>query len=119
MLSPLLDRLTEPGADIISPRLLGEALHLPLADLARLTQLHRNTLAQHPASPKVQERLGEIVRILARATTLTGDPGRAIVWFRHQPLSGFDHKTAEDLVTMGGADAVLRHLGMLEDGVYA
>jgi uncharacterized protein (DUF2384 family) len=119
MLNRFLRRVAEPKAGFISPRRLSEALHIGLADLSRVAKLHRNTLANHPGSEKVQARLGEIARIIAMASDLVGDEGRAVLWFRHQPLSGFDFKTAEELVSEGQARAVLKHLEMLADGVYA
>jgi hypothetical protein len=36
----------------------------------------------------VQERLGDIARIITAAELLGGEQGRAIVWFKHQPLAG-------------------------------
>jgi uncharacterized protein (DUF2384 family) len=119
MLSPFLAEVMEPQKGVISPQRLSSTLHISLAQLSRLTQLHRNTLTRHPESPEVQQRLGEVARIVALAAELVGDRQRAIVWFRHQPLSGFDNKTAEELVAAGHADAVLEHLAMLSDGVYA
>ena len=119
MLSPFLAEVMEPHKGVISPHLLSQMLHISLARLSELTQLHRNTLTRHPESPEVQQRLGEIARIVTVAAELVGDRTRAIVWFRHQPLSGFDNKTAEELVAVGHADAVLEHLAMLSDGVYA
>lgn len=119
MLSPFLAEVMEPEKGVISPHLLSQMLHISLGRLSDLTQLHRNTLTRHPESPEVQQRLGEITRIIAVAAELVGDRQRAIIWFRHQPLSGFDHKTAEELVAAGHADAVLEHLAMLSDGVYA
>lgn len=92
---------------------------MSLGQLSKLTKLHRNTLTRHPESPDVQQRLGEVARIISLAAELVGDQQRAIIWFRYQLLSGFDHKTAEELVTAGQADAVLEHLAMLSDGVYA
>ena len=47
------------------------------------------------------------------------DAARAIVWFRHQPLAAFDGRTAAELVAAGHVDAVLVHLEILRDGVYA
>ena len=76
----------------------------------------------HPAPgiPAVQARLGEVARVVATAADLLGgDTPRAIVWFRHQPLAGFDGRTAEELVAAGHTDAVLAHLEMLRDGGYA
>lgn len=119
MLAPFIDAVADPaGHGTISPQRMSAALHMPLSELSRITHLHRNTLAQNPESEKVQERLGEIATIIATAADLTGDLGRAILWFRHQPLSGFEHRTAEDLVAAGHADAVKTHLAMLADGVY-
>lgn len=93
---------------------------MPLAKVARLAKVHRNTLAQNPDSPLVQERLGEVARIITAATELLGgEQGRAVVWFKHQPLAGFDGRTAEELVAAGHADAVVAHLDLLREGVYA
>lgn len=119
MLDSFIEEVTEPKKRIISPRRLSEALHMGVSELARTVNLHRNTLATKPDSAKVQERLGEITRIIATAADLTGDPDRAVIWFRHQPLGQFDYKTAEQLVHEGQGAAVVKHLEMLSDGVYA
>jgi len=119
MRSPFLAEVMEPQKSVISPQRLSSVLHISLARLSKITQLHRNTLTRHPESPEVQQRLGEVARIISLAAELVGDQQRAIIWFRHQPLSGFDHKTAEELVAAGHADAVFEHLAMLSDGVYA
>ena len=71
-------------------------------------------MTAHPGSPAVQAKLGEI----ARAAELAGDEGRAIIWFRHQPIPGFG-KTAEQLVEAGQAEAVLWTLDSMEQGVYS
>jgi uncharacterized protein (DUF2384 family) len=118
MLTEFLDSVTEDRLGV-SPRRLSEALKMGVGDLSRIAHLHRNTLAKNPGSPKVQDRLGEIARIVALAAELTGDTARAVVWFRHQPLAGFDGRTAEQLVEDGHGGAVLKHLEMLRDGGYA
>jgi uncharacterized protein (DUF2384 family) len=120
MLSTFIDSVTDRRRGLISPKRIGDALHMPLAEVARLAKVHRNTLAQKPESPVVQERLGEVARIIAAAADLIeGDTGRAVVWFRHQPLAGFDGRTAAELTAAGHGDAVLAHLEMLRDGAYA
>ena len=103
----------------MSPQRLSRRLRLPLAELGKLARVHRNTLAQRPDSQLVQKSLEPVVRILAAAEQLTGDPDRAIVWFRYQPVVGHDKRTALDLVEAGHADAVLAHLEGLRDGAYA
>ena len=105
----------------ISPKKLSERLRMPISGkggLTSLVNLHRNTLTRSPGSAKVQSRLGEIAKILAYAADLAGDDTRAVVWFRYQPLTGFDNKTAEDLVRAGHGDAVMKHLETLYHGVY-
>lgn len=43
---------------------------------------------------------------------------RVLLWFNNQLLSGFG-KTALELVKEGRTEVVLKHLAMLEDGIYA
>ncbi|WP_236614712.1 antitoxin Xre/MbcA/ParS toxin-binding domain-containing protein [Sphingobium baderi] len=66
----------------------------------------------------MQAKLGEIARIIARAAELAGDEGKAIIWFKHQPLPGFG-KTAEELVEDGHADSVIQDLDRMAAGVYS
>ncbi len=91
MLTALLADIRE--RDFVSPQRMSRRLRLPLAELAKLAHVHRNTLAQRPDSPVVQKGLEPVVRILAAAEQLTGDADRAIVWFRHQPIAGHDGRT--------------------------
>lgn len=119
MLAGFLNDVIEARTGAISPRRMSKALHMQLAELSDLARVHRNTLRQQPGSAKVQGRLGDIARIVALAAELTGDNGRAVAWFRHQPLSGFDGRTALELVRAGHADAVRKHLETLRDGGYA
>lgn len=116
MLAAFLDDIRDH--DMIAPRRMAERLRLPMARLARLAHVNRNTMAAKPESPAVQAKLGEIARIIARAAELSGDEGKAIIWFRHQPIVGFG-KTAEELVEAGHAEAVLWVLDTMEQGVYA
>lgn len=104
--------------DLIAPRRLAERLRLPMSRLAKIAHVNRNTMAAKPESPAVQAKLGEIARIIARAAELSGDEGRAVIWFKYQPIVGFG-KTAEELVEMGHADAVLEDLERMAEGVYS
>lgn len=113
MLAPFLDDICDH--DMIAPRRMAERLRLPLT---RLAQINRNTMAAKPGSPAGQARLGEIVQIITRAAELSRDEGRAIIWFRHQPLPGFG-KTPEQLVEEGHAALVLRDLDRMAEGVYS
>ncbi|MBU0555370.1 MAG: hypothetical protein B7Z20_01080 [Sphingobium sp. 32-64-5] len=116
MLAAFLDDIRE--GDMIAPRRMAERLRLPMTRLSRLAHLNRNTMTAHPGSPAVQAKLGEIARIIARAADLAGDEGKAIIWFKHQPLPGFG-KTAEELVEDGHADVVIEDLDRMAAGVYS
>ncbi len=104
-------------ADRLSPKRMSNRLRIPMGELAKLTGVHRNTLAQSPGSPAVQKRLEPVARILAAAEELAGDADRAIVWFRHQPLPGHGGRTALDLIEEGHSAAVFAYLEDLRDGV--
>jgi uncharacterized protein (DUF2384 family) len=117
MLTAFLDDIRE--RDFVSPQRMSVRLRLPLAELAKLAHVHRNTLTRHPECAAVQKSLEPVVRILAAAAQLTGDADKAILWFRHQPIVGYGGQTALDLVEAGHADAVLAHLDDLRDGAYA
>lgn len=116
MLTQFLESVRD--GDLIAPRRMAARLRVPLTSLAKMARLNRNTLAANSGSAVVQDKLGEIARIIARAADLTGDEGRAIIWFRHQPIVGFG-STAEQLIVEGHAAAVLAYLDDLENGVYA
>jgi uncharacterized protein (DUF2384 family) len=117
MLTALLSDIAERG--FVSPQRMSQRLRLPVAELAKLAHVHRNTLAQRPDSPIVQKALEPVVRILTAAEQLTGDADRAIVWFRYQPIAGHGGKTALELVEAGQADSVLAHLEDLRNGICA
>lgn len=120
MLSPFLEAVIDPSEGWISPRRMSEAMRMPLVELSEIIRMHRNTLSKRPDSPDVQSRLGQVARIVTRASAMTGGNfSRAVIWFRFEPLSGFDHKTAEQLVKEGHAEAVESHLDMLEEGTYS
>ena len=120
MLSTPLEAVYDRRLNGISPDKVAATLHVSLAEVARIADVHRNTLTRAPASAKVQARLGDVMRILADAADLLGDDvGKAALWFCHQPLAGFDGQTAEELVIAGHAAAVLAHLAMLRQGNYA
>ena len=120
MLAEPLEAVYDHTMNAISPEKVAETLHVTMGQIARIAAVHRNTLTRTPTSPKVQERLGEVMRIITEATNLLGgDVGRAALWFCHQPLAGFEGQTAEELVTSGHAAAVVAHLAMLRQGDYA
>lgn len=100
----------------LSPEALAQALELPMQKLASLARVHRNTLSLTPASPKLQEAMVDVVRVLSAAYALTGDIGRALFWFRNQPIADFDHFTPLQLVEQGKVQAVIDYIESISGG---
>lgn len=115
MVSGFVQSLQEPRTPYISPKRLSAALGVQVANLADLTGVHRNTL-RNPSSERVQSKLREMVKVITAAAALTSDLSKAIYWFRNEPISDYDQKTAAELVAEGHVEAVLSYLRDLENG---
>ncbi|KVF69493.1 hypothetical protein WS75_26145 [Burkholderia sp. FL-7-2-10-S1-D7] len=110
--------LREPTsiAPIISARRFAIALHIDMQTLARLAHVHRNTVSRLAGSESVQKFLRDALRIIRAATDISGDVQKALYWYRNDPLATFDYKTAEQLVSEGRAEYLLRYIAALETG---
>jgi uncharacterized protein (DUF2384 family) len=108
--------LQEGDGLYISPELYASKLALDKQRLAELAHVHRNTVRRMPKSPQLQKYLRESIRVLAAASDLVGSASKAAFWYRNQPLSDFEYKTAEVLVSEGRAEDVLRYIDMLSAG---
>jgi len=71
IVSSFVQSLQEPRTSYISPKRLSKALGVQVANLAQLTDVHRNTL-RNPSSERLQGRLREMVKVITAAGTLTG-----------------------------------------------
>ncbi|VWC77138.1 hypothetical protein BLA50215_00966 [Burkholderia lata] len=111
--------LREPTSigPIISARRFAAALHIDMQTLARLAHVHRNTVSRLAGSESVQKYLREALRVIRAATDISGDLHSALFWYRNEPLRIFDYKTAEQLVSDGRVDDLLRYIVSLEAGV--
>lgn len=112
-------RFSESGTPFLSAQRLAEQLGVSLSELSKLTGVARNTLSSKTPSRKVDAALSPIVRILAMAAEMAGEEGRAVIWFKHQPIPGWAGKTAYDLVVEGKASDILEYLEAVRAGVYA
>lgn len=104
------------GVAMLSPNRFSEVLNIDLQTLATQAHVHRNTIRRAPASESVQRFLREALRVIRAAADLNGDVDRAIFWYRVEPLSAFGYKTAEQLVTEGRTEDLLRYIESLEAG---
>lgn len=110
--------LREPESlgPIISARRFAAALHIDMQTLARLAHVHRNTISRLAGSESVQKFLREALRIIRAATDVSGDVQSSLFWYRNEPLPTFDYKTAEQLVSEGRTEDLLRYIASLETG---
>jgi hypothetical protein len=100
----------------LSPKRFSQALQIDLQTLADQAHVHRNTLSRAPTSQGVQRFLREALRVIKAGTDISGDVNRALFWYRNEPLSAFGYKTAEQLVSEGRTEDVLRYVASLEAG---
>ena len=118
MLSDVMLRMSGE-AGLISPERMAATLHVPVSRIAEMARVHRNTLSRGSAGPLAQERLGVLASIIADATDIIGDSGRATLWLMRQPIPGFAGRTAAELLADGHVEAVRAHLNQYRDGGYA
>ncbi|MFC0266608.1 hypothetical protein [Kushneria aurantia] len=105
------------GQPIINPRLFASALSMDIQVLANRAHVHRTTIARAESAEKLQAFLREAIRILAAATDINGNFQDALFWFRNEPISTFDYQTAEQLVSEGRSEDLLRYIRALRAGV--
>lgn len=104
-----------PGP-VLSPKRFSQALHIDLQTLAEQAHVHRNTISRAPTSPGVQRFLRDALKVIKAGTDISGDVNRTLFWYRNEPLSAFGYKTAEQLVSEGRTDDVLRYIASLGAG---
>jgi transcriptional regulator with XRE-family HTH domain len=101
---------------MIQPERFAEALNLQLQDLAKLAGVHRTTITETPSNAKLQRFLRDALRALSAAYEITHDRNRSLFWFRNAPIPEFGHRTAEQLVAEGKADAIVAYLSSIASG---
>ena len=106
----------EVGAAVLSPRRFSEVFSMDLQTLAAQAHVHRNTISRAPGSESVQRFLREALRVIRAAADLSGDVERALFWYRNEPLQPFGYKTAEQLVSDGHTEDLLRYIESLDAG---
>jgi len=116
LVSSLLNDLQQPRTPFIAPDRFASRWGVSQARLAWLAGVHRNTVRQNPASEQLQDRMREMVKVVAQAAELTGDIDKALFWFQNEPIRDYRGKTAADLVAEGNGAAVLAYLEDLQNG---
>ncbi len=111
--------VTEDG--YVAPKELARVLHITQRELASISGLRRDAVSKRSRvrSLATQKRLRETLEILNRVSAWCGGPGRALAWFRSQPLPSFGDLTAEELLKAGRGDALRAYLTRVSQGGYA
>ena len=104
-----------PGP-MLSPKRFSQALHIDLQTLAEQAHVHRNTISRAPTSQGVQRFLREALKVIKAGSDISGDMNQVLFWYRNEPLSAFSYKTAEQLVSEGRTEDVLRYIASMEAG---
>jgi hypothetical protein len=114
----LIEYLRDPDTPgpVLSPKRFSQALHIDLQTLADQAHVHRNTISRAPASQGVQRFLRDALKVIKAGSDISGDVSRALFWYRNEPLSAFGYKTAEQLVSEGRTEDVLRYVASLDAG---
>lgn len=113
---PFVERFREPNTPYLSPSKVGDFFGFRVQELAERAHVHRNTPTARLQAPQLQKYLQDMVRVLAVATEMTGDPERAAFLLRNEPLRSFGYKTADALIQEGRAEAVIAYLESLAGG---
>lgn len=112
----VLESTREPGTSRFSASGVADILDLQQQDLATLAGVHRNTLRNHPESPRLQSALRDLIRVLSAATAVQADPQRAVFLIKNEPIAAFRHKTLLQLVQEGRTDDAVAYLESISAG---
>lgn len=107
---------SEAPTPALSPQLFSVALQIDMQSLAEQAHVHRNTLRRAPNTAAVQRHLREAVKAIKAAYCINGDIGKALIWYRNDPIEVFGFKTAEELVSAGRTEDLLTYLASLQAG---
>jgi len=119
ILTPFVEDLQLPERPAsVSPSKLASRLNMSVNDLALVAKVHRNTVRTHPESPRLQEFMRDVLRVVVAAEAITRDRDKAIYWMKNQSLPTFGHQTAFELITEDRARVkdVLGYLNSIESG---
>jgi len=103
------------------PRKIAAALRTSAEEIAMTVGLGKDALRRRTRidSDKTQRRLRELIEVLNKIEPRFGSELMAYAWYRSEPLSGFDGRTAMQLVQEGKAQQVLEYIDAGDAGVFA
>ena len=115
-LADLKARARQTKSPIISPRMFCLALGMDVHTLASRAHVHRVTVNRAQGAEKLQTYLRDAVRVMGAAADINGNFQDAAFWFRNEPISAFNFRTPEQLVSEGRAEDLLNYVQSLHAG---
>lgn len=114
-----LSQFAEAGQ--FEPRKIASTLQTSADEIAMSVGLGKDALQRRArvVSDKTQRRLRELVEVLNKVAPRFGSELMAYAWYRSEPLSGFDGRTAMQLVKEGKAQQVLDYIDAVDAGIHA
>ena len=106
---------------LFDPVKIARSLRTTVAELADSCGLGLDAVQRKDRvrSVKVQKRLREVVELLNFLEPRFGSALMAYAWYRSEPLSGWGHKTAMDLVALDRIGDVYDYIDSVDAGIYA
>lgn len=107
-----IEDLQEAGlAPMLSPTRYISLLGIDTKTLAQNARATVSAITKTPGAPNIQRHLRNNLRVIKAAYDVSGgDLAKSLHWFRTEPLPMFDRRTAEQLVSAGRVDDVIRLL---------
>lgn len=110
------EALREGASITLSPARVAEVFGLPLARLAEMAGVHRNTLRLHGDSPQVQSYLRDLARVLVAMSDIQPNLETAVFHLRNTPVREFDYRTLFEVIEAGCLPEALRYLRSVSSG---
>ena len=102
---------------MLSPDRYMSLLEMDVETLARNARVSVSAIRTTPGAAAIQGHLRDSLRVIKAAyDTSAGDLAKSLRWFRSEPLSAFGQRTAEQAVSAGQADDVIRLIDSLHGG---
>lgn len=102
---------------MLSPARYIGLLEMDVETLARNAGVSVDAISQTPGAAVIQSHLRDNLRVIKAAyDTSGGDLAKSLRWFRAEPLPAFGQRTAEQAVSAGRADDVVRLIASLHGG---
>lgn len=104
-------------APMLSPARYIRLLEMDVETLARNAHVSVSAITKTPGAASVQSHLRDNLRVIKAAHDISGgDLEKSLRWFRAEPLPAFGQRTAEQAVSVGQADDVIRLIDSLHGG---